>query len=166
MIDTSTRSGMNDATSRWTSQELATWRALMETTGDLRRILGAQLAEECGVSAADYQVLLALSEAEGHRLRSSELAASMDWERSRLSHQLARMDKRGLVAREACATDKRGAEVVLTAEGLTQFRACTMPHLRAVRKHFADALTPAQFAALADILGSLRRHLRPEDDTP
>src|SRR5258706_522212 len=59
--------------------ELATWRALVDTTGELRRILGAQLLQETGLSPADYQVLLALSEVAGRRLRSSELAATIDW---------------------------------------------------------------------------------------
>jgi DNA-binding MarR family transcriptional regulator len=68
-----------------TVEELAVWRALLDTTAELRRILGAQLPQETSLSPADYQVLLALREADGRRLRSAELAASIDWERSRLS---------------------------------------------------------------------------------
>jgi DNA-binding MarR family transcriptional regulator len=143
----------------WTSRELATWRALMDTTTELRRVLGADLTRTTELSPADYQVLLALSEATDQRLRSSDLATAVDWERSRLSHQLGRMERRGLIAREACATDNRGAEVILTGEGRARFRAATAPHLRAVREHFADALTPDQMAALADIVGALRDHL-------
>jgi hypothetical protein len=79
---------------RMTSRELAVWRSLFDTTAELRRLLGAQLAHDCGLSPGDYQVLLALSEAEGRRLRSSELAATIDWERSRLSHHLGRMERR------------------------------------------------------------------------
>jgi DNA-binding MarR family transcriptional regulator len=140
--------------------ELAVWRSLVDTTTELRRRLSVQLAEESGLSPADYQVLLALSEAEGKRSRSSRLAEQMEWERSRLSHHLGRMEKRELIRREDCATDNRGAEVVLTEEGADAFRKATAPHTKAIKQHFADALTPAQFDALKDILQSLERHLQ------
>jgi DNA-binding MarR family transcriptional regulator len=144
---------------RLTTAELATWRNLVDTTAELRRVMGAQL-QETGLSPADYQVLLALSEAAGTRLRSSDLAASIDWERSRLSHHLGRMERRGLIRRDHCATDSRGAEVSLTDEGASTFRRATAPHMRAIKLHFADALTGDQFEALADILRALRHHLR------
>src|SRR5256885_8049732 len=73
------------ARQRLTARELAIWRSLLDTTAELRRVLGAKL-QESGLSPADYQVLLALREADGTRLRSSELAATIEWERSRLSH--------------------------------------------------------------------------------
>jgi DNA-binding MarR family transcriptional regulator len=145
-----------------TTAELAIWRALIDTTTELRTILGAQLLQESGLSPADYQVLLALSEADGRQLRSSELAASIDWERSRLSHHLGRMERRDLIRRDDCATDSRGAEVSLTDHGAGMFRGATAPHMRAIKKHFADALTPEQFEALADILQALQNHLHPE----
>src|SRR5438094_5405345 len=145
---------------RMTSAELATWRSLLDTTGELRRVLGAEL-QETYLSPADYQVLLALTEADGKRMRSSELARTIDWERSRLSHHLGRMERRRLIRRDNCATDSRGAEVSLTAEGARVFRRATAPHMRSIKRHFADALTPEQFAALADILRSLQHHLQP-----
>jgi DNA-binding MarR family transcriptional regulator len=150
---------------RLTTYELGTWRSLLDTTTELRRLLSAQLQEECNLSPGDYQVLLALSEADGRRVRSSELASAIDWERSRLSHHLGRMERRGLIRRVDCATDNRGAEVSLTEDGARSFRAATAPHLRAIKKHFADALTPYQFEALAEILQALQDHLRPERAT-
>jgi DNA-binding MarR family transcriptional regulator len=146
---------------RMTARELAIWRSLIETTAELGRILGTQL-QESGVSPADYQVLLALSEADGRQLRSSELAAAIGWERSRLSHHLGRMERRGLIRRRGCPTDSRGAEVSLTEDGAGAFRRASVPHLRAIKKHFADALTPAQFEALADIMEALQNHLHPD----
>jgi DNA-binding MarR family transcriptional regulator len=143
---------------RMTSRELAIWRSFIETAAELTRILGAQL-QQSGCSPADYQVLLALKEADGRRLRSSELAASIDWERSRLSHHLGRMERRGLIHRSDCATDSRGAEVALTEEGAQLFRQASVRHLRAIKKHFADALTPGQFEELASIMQALRDHL-------
>jgi DNA-binding MarR family transcriptional regulator len=145
---------------RLTSAELAVWRALVDTTAELRRVLATRLVQETNLSPADYQVLLALSEATGRRMRSSELAASIDWERSRLSHHLARMERRGLIRRDDCATDSRGAEVSLTDDGARMFRGATAPHTKAIKKHFADALTPEQFEALAEILRALQDHLQ------
>src|SRR2546428_12564044 len=78
---------------RMTSAELATWRPLLDTTGELRRVLGAEL-QETTLSPADYQVLLALTEADGKRKRSSELARTIDWGRRRLTHNLGRMGRR------------------------------------------------------------------------
>ena len=144
-----------------TSRELGIWRSLLDTTAALRRILGAEL-QETGLSPADYQVLLALSEAQGKQLRSSELARVIDWERSRLSHQLGRMETRGLLRRDQCATDNRGAEVSMTKEGARIFRRATVPHVRAIEKHFADALKQEQFDALGDALQAVQSHLRAE----
>src|SRR6476661_5960941 len=163
LIDVSTiesvggSSGASPARRQMTSAELAIWRSLLDTTAELRRVLGTEL-QETGLSPADYQVLLALTEANGKRMRSSELARTIDWERSRLSHHLGRMEGRGLVRREDCATDSRGAEVTLTAEGERVFRRATAPHMRSIKRHFADALTPDQLAALRDILRSLQHH--------
>jgi DNA-binding MarR family transcriptional regulator len=142
-----------------TSAELWTWREFIETVEALSWRLASRLQSESSLSQGDYQVLLALSEADGHRMRSSELAAVIGWERSRLSHHLGRMEKRGLVSRDPCAADGRGAEVVLAAHGSDCFRRATIPHLRAVRELFIDALTPEQLAAADDIAGTLRRHL-------
>jgi DNA-binding MarR family transcriptional regulator len=142
-----------------TQPELATWREFIETADALRTALAARLQHDTGLSPADYVVLLALSEADGGRLRSSELAQRCGWERSRLSHHLPRMERRDLIRREDCATDNRGAEIVLTGPGATAFRAATVPHLTAVRELFVDALTPAQLAAAADIATALRAGL-------
>ncbi|MFI1996207.1 MarR family winged helix-turn-helix transcriptional regulator [Actinoplanes sp. NPDC020271] len=142
-----------------TRDELRVWRDFVETTESLRGRLAARLQTDTGLSTGDYTVLLALSEADGGRLRSSDLAAGIGWERSRLSHHLGRMEKRGLIRREECVTDSRGAEVVLAPDGNDAFRAATVPHLQAVRELFVDALTPAQLAAAGEIAAALRRHL-------
>jgi DNA-binding MarR family transcriptional regulator len=114
---------------------------------------------ESGLSTGDYAVLLALSETGEHRMRSSELAAHIGWERSRLSHHLGRMERRGLIRREECTTDSRGAEIVLEPAGAAAFHGATVPHLRAVRELFVDALGPEQLAAAGEIAASLRTHL-------
>ncbi|GAA4628257.1 MarR family transcriptional regulator [Actinoallomurus vinaceus] len=142
-----------------TAEELRVWRDFIETAEALRSRLTSRLQSESALSPGDYGVLLALSEADGHRLRSSELAAGIGWERSRLSHHLARMERRGLIRRENCTTDSRGAEVVLTAEGAEAFRSASIPHLRAVRELFIDALTPQQLTVVDEIAAALRAHL-------
>lgn len=111
------------------------------------------------MSLTDYSVLQALSETEQHAMRSSELAAHIGWERSRLSHHLGRMEKRGLVRRDKCADDNRGALVTLTAEGLDLFRSGSAGHLGDVRELFFDAFTPGQLGALGVAMGALRTHL-------
>lgn len=150
-------------------EELRTWREFVETTEALRTILAGRLQDNTGLSPGDYAVLLALSEAEQGRLRSSELAVVICWERSRLSHHLGRMERRGLILREKSATDSRGADIVLTPTGAKAFKAATVPHLRAVRELFIDALSPDQLAAAGDIAAALNTHLhlrRPNKNPP
>jgi DNA-binding MarR family transcriptional regulator len=142
-----------------TRDELRTWRDYVETADLLRGMLAARLQSDSGLSPGDYAVLLALSEATGGRIRSSELATRIGWERSRLSHHLGRMQRRQLIRREECATDSRGAEVVLEPAGAEAFHRATVPHLRAVRELFVDALTADQLAAAGELAAALRDHL-------
>jgi DNA-binding MarR family transcriptional regulator len=114
---------------RLTARELAIWRSLLDTTAELRRVLGAQL-QESGLSPADYQVLLALREADGTRLRLSELAATIEWERSRLSHHLGRMERRGIIRRDDCANDSRGAPTGRRRRSSCIFRAVVPQYVK------------------------------------
>jgi DNA-binding MarR family transcriptional regulator len=143
-----------------TRDELRVWRDFVESTEKLNARLATRLAADSGISSGDYSVLLALTEAPDRRLRSSELADTVEWERSRLSHHLARMEKRGLVRRERATEDQRGAVVAVTDAGRQAFRDASVPHLRAVRELFVDALTPAQLAAAEEIAAALRVHLQ------
>ena len=79
-----------------TRDELGAWREFVETTDALRSVLSARMHSDSALSPGDYTVLLALSETDGHRMRSSDLASHIAWERSRLSHHLGRMQRRGL----------------------------------------------------------------------
>lgn len=142
-----------------TRDQLRTWRNYIETAETLRTRLGSRLQSESELSTGDYQVLLALTETDDRTLRSSELAELIGWERSRLSHHLGRMEKRGLISRQACADDVHGIDVIATDAGSAAFRAGSVPHLRAIRELFLDALTPAQLDEVDDITRALRRHL-------
>lgn len=148
-----------------TVEELRAWRDFIETAEALRSELASRLQKEFALSPGDYAVLLALSEADGLRLRSSGLATAIHWERSRLSHQLGRMERRGLIRRDECATDNRGAEVVLTDQGARAFREAALPHLRAIRELFVEPLTQEQIAAVGDTMATLRARLASLTDT-
>ena len=156
---------MNETTARTharrspTAQDLRVWRDFVETGDQLRALLAARLQSESELSTGDYAVLLALSEADGKRLRSSELADHVSWERSRLSHHLGRMESRGLVAREKCVTDNRGSDIVLTDVGANQFRRASSPHLRAVQELFVDALDLDLLEKVDEVTQALSRHL-------
>ncbi|MFF5085377.1 MarR family winged helix-turn-helix transcriptional regulator [Actinoplanes sp. NPDC000266] len=140
-----------------TREQLSAWRDFIETTEVLRSRIGGRLHDETGLSPGDYSVMLALSEMS--EMRSSDLAAHIGWERSRLSHHLGRMERRGLIQREDCATDNRGAFVRPTTAGREAFDAATVPHLKAIRELFVDALTPDQITAAAEIAAALRARL-------
>jgi DNA-binding MarR family transcriptional regulator len=158
------RMAQTDATRRHprrspTAEELRIWRVFIETAEELRSVLAGRLQSESGLSAGDYAVMLALAEAEDRCLRSSDLAAHIGWERSRLSHHLGRMERRELIRRQDCATDSRGAEIILTPVGAEAFRRSTPPHLHAIRELFVDALTPDQLTAAGEIANALHAHL-------
>jgi DNA-binding MarR family transcriptional regulator len=144
-----------------TTDELAAWRAFIEISERMRGAIGSRLQSDSGLSNGDYSVLLSLSEAEDNRVRSSELAATIGWERSRLSHHLGRMEQRGLIRRDNCLTDSRGAEAVLTPEGAAAFRRASSPHLHAIQELFVSALSPEQLDAVTEISRALTTHLDP-----
>jgi DNA-binding MarR family transcriptional regulator len=139
--------------------ELRAWRGLIETTALLRLRSDRLLFADSGLSGSDYPVLVTLYEAGGQPIRSTELAARIGWEQSRLSHQLSRMERRDLIRRYQHRLDNRGSDIHLTDLGRSTYLGATKAHSRAVRTHFADVLTVAQLEALADVMETLARHL-------
>jgi DNA-binding MarR family transcriptional regulator len=129
---------------------------------DLIRRLERELQNDSGLSAADYEVLVNLDKAKGG-MRVLEMASVMAWEKGRLSKQLTRMAARGLVAREPCETDSRGAVVVLTPEGRQAFAEAEPLHLAHVRALFLKALSREQLDAMGEIAGAVRSHLEGVD---
>jgi len=138
-----------------TTEEQQAWLGLLQLTDQLRAVLNRQLQEEHGISLADYEVLGRLHDAPGMRLRARDLGATLSWEQSRLSHQLARMQRRGLVEREECESDRRGATFHLTPSGRTAVEEAAPGHVDAVRALVFDALSPEQVTQLADVTGHL-----------
>ncbi len=110
---------------------------------------------QAGLSHPDYYVLVQLSESPERRMRMSDLAAGIQWSKSRLSHHLDRMELRGLVSREDCPNDARGAYACLTPAGLRAIQDAAPAHVASVRRHFIDALTPEQLESLGQISDSV-----------
>lgn len=150
---------------RWLDErQQHAWRQWLRAHCELNSALARQLATK-SLSMADYEVLVNLSEATDGRMRATALADSMRWERSRLSHQVTRMSKRGLVRRTECADDGRGAWVEITAEGRRVIADAAPGHVDAVRTHFIEVLTPQQLASLDEITGIVLDSLGKRDDT-
>src|SRR4051794_1657130 len=137
---------------RWLDvREAAVWRKYRDLVRELQSALDRQLARDSELSGADYAVLVPLSEAPGDVLRSRELQASLGWERSRLSHQVSRMEARGLVTREPCEDDARGLMVRMTGPGRAAIEAAAPEHVETVRRYFFDPLSRADVEEL-DVL--------------
>jgi DNA-binding MarR family transcriptional regulator len=134
---------------RWlTAREQRAWRAYLHMQSRLAAELNRRLQSSSGLSTADYDVLVRLSEANEGRLRSFELGRDLQWEQSRLSHQLTRMQRRGLVTRQECTEDRRGAFVVLTDSGRTAIEQAAPAHVAAVRTLVLNGLTADQITEL------------------
>src|SRR5246500_1557360 len=137
---------------RWlTEEEQRAWRGLLRMTAQLNAQMNRQLLQEYGISLADYEVLVVLTDAPDGRCRVFEIASTLAWEQSRVSHQLARMLRRGLVARQECATDARGAFVILTEARRAAIRRAAPAHVKTVRQLVFDGLSPGQLAALTAV---------------
>lgn len=137
------------ARSRWLSpREQRAWRAYVQMQSQLSAELNRRLQATSGLSLPDYDVLVRLSEAEHGRLRPFELAQDLQWEQSRLAHQLTRMQRRGLLTRERCSEDGRGAFVALTDDGRATIEQAAPAHVEAVRALVFDGLDAGETAHL------------------
>lgn len=134
----------------------------------MRTLLDLQIARDLhrdsGLSEADYDVLSTLSEKSEGRWRARDLASRLLWSTSRLAHQVGRMENRGLVARQPCADDARGALISLTDEGRTTLRQAAPLHVSSVRRHMVGLLTAEEIAMLDTIAGKVIARLA--DETP
>ncbi|MFJ9759514.1 MarR family winged helix-turn-helix transcriptional regulator [Streptomyces sp. NPDC101149] len=146
---------MNDET-RWLSaDELRAWRGLMRMNELLVNRTARSLQREFGLSGADYTILAELTRAPDSGMRILELAKILEWEKSRLSHQLARMAKRDLISHEGASDDKRGTYVTVTRQGHAAIAAAAPRHVQDVRKLFTDHLSGDQISAFAEVIDTL-----------
>ncbi|CAB5051496.1 unannotated protein [freshwater metagenome] len=145
---------------RWlTKEQQVHWRSWITASTVLHEQLSRELQDSHGLTITDYEILVRLSESENHSIRMSDLAAKTLLSRSRLSHQIDRMETAGLVTREVCADDRRGQLAVLTTTGMKTLVSAAPLHVSGVRKHFVDVLTDAEFQALGSAAKKIAEHL-------
>lgn len=145
------------AETRWLSEdEQCTWRAFLTAMRLLTDQLDRELQHDANIPHTYYEILVALSEAPGRRLRMNQLAEVCQSSRSRLSHAVNRLEEAGWVRREACPTDKRGALAVMTDDGFAAIAAAAPGHVEGVRRHVFDVLTPEQIRHLGEISAAIR----------
>src|SRR5215831_18905460 len=145
---------------RWlTDPEQHAWRAYIRLAKMLMRQLDRDL-HPLGLSMNDYEILVELSEAPGNRLRMTELADRTAQSRSRLSHQITRMEIKDLVRREDCEGDKRGTFAVITGRGLATIERVASSHVDSVRRHFMDHIPSEHLGVLTDDYQPILEHLR------
>ncbi len=141
---------------RWlTQQEQQSWRAFLEAHRQVFTQLERQLTADHDLVHGDYEILVRLSEAEGRRLRMSELAEATLSSRSRLSHAVGRLERLGWVVRESCPDDRRGAFAVMTDEGDAALVDMAPGHVETVRAALVDRLSADDFATLGRICAQL-----------
>jgi DNA-binding MarR family transcriptional regulator len=146
---------------RWLSEdEQASWRAWISMSTLLTERLEHDLKDAHGLSSQEYEVMVRLSEAPDRRLRMSELAGRTLASKSRLSHQISRMEADGLVRREDCPEDRRGQYAVLTDTGWDRLVAAAPDHVESVRTWLLDAMTPEEFARLGELCAKVVDRLR------
>jgi DNA-binding MarR family transcriptional regulator len=143
-----------------------TWLAYMSVYHRLEFEMNRQLQADCGLSLADYTVMNALSAAPGRRLRLSQLATTIGWERSRLSHHLQRMAGRGFVQRVRSETDGRATDALLTEAGWKGLRSAAPKHVAWVRRLVFSGLSEDAVVALGDILDEVYQKILAEGTLP
>jgi len=144
-----------------TDAEQRSWRAWLSASLLLNDRLSRDLQARHGLTMADYEILVRLCEAPERRLRMSDLAEATLSSRSRLSHQVDRMERARLVERQTCADDRRGAYAALTEHGWNTLVNVAPDHVASVRAHLVDQLTPEEFASLGDACRKVADRLSP-----
>lgn len=124
------------------------WRAYVEGSIRLNDVLDRDLKSKHGLTMAEYEILVRLSEAPEHRLRMAQLAEEASQSRSRLSHTVSRLECKGLVSRDTCGADKRGVNARLTEDGFAFLSKAAADHVAAVREFFVDVIDPDDLRAI------------------
>ena len=148
------------------AEEWAVWRKFYAMRRQLDRALEDQLQRDAGISGPDYEILLALFESPQRRLRSRALSERIGWEKSRISHQVTRMESRGLVERSECEDDLRGTWIGLTSDGRRAVLGAMRQHTTAIRELFFDVLTEDEKAALGSASDRVLEAINPPACNP
>ncbi|KQQ25542.1 MarR family winged helix-turn-helix transcriptional regulator [Frondihabitans sp. Leaf304] len=147
-----------------TEDDWAVWDAFYSMRRRLDRALEVQLHEESGVSAPEYEMLVGLGRSRDRRLRVRDIAEQIGWEKSRVSHQVTRMERRGFVRRSDCDSDGRGTWVEMTADGRRAMLEASRGHNEAIKRYFVDLLgdDADRLSAFSErVLGALRAESDP-----
>jgi DNA-binding MarR family transcriptional regulator len=143
---------VNGDETRWLEpDEMEAWLSWVAATTLLDGALDRQMQRDAGMPLAYYLVLAMLSDAPERSLRMSELAAATQSSQSRLSHAVARLERKGWIRRKPCSEDRRSTFAQLTEEGFAALAAAAPGHVGAVRRHLFDRLTPEQVGQLREI---------------
>ena len=143
-------------TAAWLSDdEQRTWQTYLRMSSLLPAALNRELQQDSGLTLPEYEVLVQLVEAPQHRLRPFQICEALNWEQSRLSHQLTRMERRGLVARLECAADGRGAFIELSSAGADAIGAAAPRHVATVRRLVFERFSEAQRASFEEACAAI-----------
>lgn len=146
----------------WLSErEQRFWRAYLDLWRELERRLHAELMRSSGLSGAEFAILVPLSESPEGRVRARDLCQELSWDRTRLSHLVARMEKRGFVRRTPCADDARGSMVEMAEDGRRAIEQAAPPHVDAVRRYLIDQLDDRELATMTAAFERALGQLRP-----
>ena len=151
---------------RLTAAQRRAWLNYMRVYHRLEYEMNSHLQAELGMSLGDYTVMNALSAADDHRMPLTKLATTIGWERSRLSHHLQRMSRRGIVERTQSVVDRRVTDVVLTEAGWEQLKHAAPRHVARIRQLFFADLDTAKESELADILVLVYENILREGTLP
>ncbi|MDR7301836.1 MarR family winged helix-turn-helix transcriptional regulator [Haloactinomyces albus] len=158
-------SSTGDGETRWLGrQEMAAWRTYIVGSALLEHRLSRELQAVHGLSLADYEILVRLSEHPDRQLRMSRLAEDVAHSKSRISHQIRRLESKGLVQRGECSEDARGVLALLTEEGAHLLEQAAPTHVAGVREHMVDLLTPGEQQMLSEVFQRVTAHLRSKED--
>src|SRR4029453_11222695 len=148
--------GEMDSEVRWlTAHEEHLWRGWLKLNAELASTLKRGPQQDVGLSMSDFEVLVHLPDNPDGRVRVTELAALLQWERSRVSHHVKRMERRGRVERVECSMDGRGAFVVITPQGRAAIEEAAPGHVMAVRRLMFDVLSEEEKEALGAVIYKL-----------
>ena len=149
---------------RWLDEaEARAWESFQLMVARLTGFMAHDLSAHSELSYSDYVVLVVLSAETSGAVRLFELAHRLGWEKSRASHQVARMAERGLVEKRRCASDRRGAFVALTQAGRDRLAAAAPSHVAAVRRVFVDRLVPEQLGQLSALSSIVLQAIEEEE---
>lgn len=131
----------------------------MQVYRDLHAAVARDLQASSDISYSDFAVLVHLTENPEGRVRITDLATELNWDRSRVSHHLKRMEGRNLVSRASCPTDGRVAYIAITPTGRRAIEQAAPRHADLVRSIVFDHMSGEDLAAFQRLHEDIGRKL-------